>query len=124
MKTLSFVFLFIIVFPGCRKNKYFSNEKTNADYEIAVNEQFQLNLISNPTTGYSWKWVNEQAVKVVHSSDKSFVSDTPVLVGSGGKEIWKFKGITTGVDTIKMEYCRSWEPNSTLNTKTIIVRVK
>ena len=31
----------------------------NADYEISINEQFQVDFVSNSSTGYAWKWTNE-----------------------------------------------------------------
>jgi len=95
-----------------------------SDYEIELNENFQLELDSNPTTGFAWKWTNKQSVTIVDSVGREYIPNTPVLTGSGGKEIWKFKGIKTGIDTIKLEYCRSWEAASTVTSKTITVKVK
>jgi inhibitor of cysteine peptidase len=46
------------------------------------------------------------------------------MVGVGGNEIWKFKGKETGVDTLIFEYCRSWEKNSTVETKKVVVKIK
>ena len=97
---------------------------TKTDYTIAVNENFQIELDSNPTTGYNWNWVNKKSVSIIDTFDYKYIPNTPVLMGSGGKAIWKFKGIKSGTDTIKLEYCRSWEPNSTVAKKTITVKVK
>ena len=94
------------------------------DYEIAVNESFQLELDSNPTTGYRWEWTNKESVSIVGTLDNKYVSGSPASAGSGGKEIWKFKGLKSGLDTIKLEYCRSWEPNSSVDKKTITIKVK
>ena len=44
--------------------------------------------------------------------------------GSGGSEIWKFKGIKSGLDTIKMGYTRPWKPHDLADFKMIVVRVK
>lgn len=95
-----------------------------ADYEIPVNGNFQLSLASNGTTGFSWVWTNKQAVSIVESFDFHYVVDDPHSIGGGGKEIWNFKGIKPGSDTIKLEYKRSWEENSTVDSKKIVVRVK
>jgi len=94
------------------------------DYEIAVNDSFQLELDSNPTTGYRWEWTNKESVSIVGTLDNKYVSGSPASAGSGGKEIWKFKGLMSGIDTIILEYCRSWEPNSTVDKKTITIKVK
>ncbi len=94
------------------------------DYEIAVNDSVQIELDSNPTTGFAWKWTNKDSVTIVDTFDNQFIHKSPELVGCSGKEIWKFKGIKSGLDTIKMEYCRPWDLTSTVSSKTITVKVK
>ena len=94
------------------------------DYEIAVNESIQIELDSNPTTGFAWKWTNKDSVSIVDSTGTEYIPDAPALTGSGGKEIWKFIGLKSGTDTIKLEYCRPWDTTSTANTKNITVKVR
>jgi len=94
------------------------------EYEIAVNESIQLELDSNPTTGFAWKWTNKDSVSIVDSTGTEYIPNTPDLTGSGGKEIWKFKGLKSGTDTIKMEYCRAWDTASTSASKNIVIKVK
>ncbi len=95
-----------------------------SNYVIFINDTFQLELPSNPSTGYSWVWINKQPGSIVDTSNNSFLPDNPIWIGSGGNEIWKFKGEKAGIDTVKLEYCRSWEANSTIETKIIIVNVE
>lgn len=120
MKTLLLLLTFCLTIMGCTDKEPI----INADYDILVGKTFQINLISNPTTGYSWKWINSQTVTTIDSIDFNYVPDTPVLDGSGGKEIWKFKGVNAGIDSLKFEYCRGWEENSSIENKIVIVRVK
>lgn len=94
------------------------------DFELSVNESFQVELDANPTTGFAWKWTNRESVSIIELSGSEYIAADPVLIGSGGKEIWKFKGIKTGIDTIKMEYGRAWETTSAANRKNITVEVK
>jgi len=110
----------------CERENNFSSDSIKADYEIAVNDSFKLVLASNPSTGYSWKWVNKQSVSIVDTFDYRFISNAhdKNIVGAGGKEIWKFKGLKAGLDTIKLAYNRSWEQNSTVDSVKVIVRVK
>jgi len=124
METLSITLLsLLLTLSTCSKNeKNADNMKT--DFEIAVNEGFQLELASNPTTGFAWKWINKDLVSIVDSTGMEYIPDSPVLTGSGGKERWTFKGIKSGIDTLKLEYCRSWDPTSTVFSKNILVEVK
>lgn len=103
-----------------------TQKDVKADYNVSKNEVFQISLKSNPTTGYSWKWIKIQSSSILDSVSTTYVPTKMEegIVGSGGNEIWEFKGKETGVDTLKFEYCRSWEPNSTVETKKIIVKVK
>ena len=94
------------------------------DYEIAVNESIQIELNSNPTTGFAWKWTNKDSVSIVDSTGTEYIPDAPALTGSGGKEIWKFTGLKSGTDTIKLVYCRPWDTASTSASKNIVIMVK
>ena len=93
-------------------------------FNISINGQFELRLKSNAGTGYAWKWANQPAVIIVDSVSWSYRSAHPGLPGSNGLEIWTFRGIKPGMDTLTFEYCRSWEPNSTIETKSFLVNVK
>ena len=120
MKKIQFL-LPLAILVSCNSQK-----NIKADYEISKNEIFEISLISNPTTGYSWKWANKKPTSLLDTIGKSYIP-TKVkdgIVGSGGTEIYKFKGNIVGIDTVKFEYCRSWEPNSTVETKKFIVKIK
>ena len=103
-----------------------SQKEIKSDYEVNKNETFEITLKSNPTTGYSWKWVKKQPSMFVDSINTTYVQDKaePKTAGVGGNEIWKFKGKESGVDTLVFEYCRSWEKNTPAETKKVVVRVK
>ncbi|MBN2572339.1 MAG: protease inhibitor I42 family protein [Ignavibacteriales bacterium] len=96
----------------------------NEGFEIEVNQTFQVELISNVTTGYSWTWTNKDSVSILDTVGYEYVLDKPILMGSGGKEIWTFKGFQKGETKILFEYRRPWESNSTIDKKEIFVKVK
>ena len=102
----------------------FSSVNNHTDYEIAINGHFQLELESNPTTGYSWQWKNKSSVSIVDTFNYQYIPSNPGLMGSGGIELWSFKGVRPGLDSIKLVYRRFWDSNFTVRTKTIVVRVK
>ena len=125
METLSItLFSLLLILSSCSNNGKKNNDNMKTEYEIAVNESIQLELDSNPTTGYAWKWTNKDSVSIVDSTGMEYIPNTPDLTGSGGKEIWKFKGLKSGTDTIKMEYCRSWDTASTSASKNFVIKVK
>ncbi|MCX8011448.1 MAG: protease inhibitor I42 family protein [Ignavibacteria bacterium] len=121
MKRLIVVLTFFLLL-ACRSQKL-SDEQNIYDYEIKLGKSFTIELISNPTTGYSWKWVNKKFDTIVDTFDYEYVPNNPQLIGGGGKEVWNFRGSKLGVDTIMFEYNRSWEPESTVEIKKFVVRV-
>jgi inhibitor of cysteine peptidase len=125
METHSITLLSLfLMLSTCSGNEKINSDKMKTDYEIAINESFQVELDSNPTTGFAWKWTNKQSVSIVDTFSNEYIPNKPELVGGGGKEIWKFKGLTSGIDTIKMEYCRPWDAASAVDTKDFTVKVK
>ena len=108
----------IILLSGCRKHP-----ELNADHEISVNEICQIELVSNPSTGYSWKWVNKEFITIVDSINWTYVAEAPELIGSGGKEIWEFRGVQTGIDTVKFEYSQSWDASSIIDSIYLVIKV-
>lgn len=120
MKKIATLVLVISLF-SCSTHK-----SLKSDYKVNKNEIFEITLKSNPTTGYSWKWIKEHPSKIIDSVSSTYVKDKsePKILGVGGNEIWKFKGKETGVETLVFEYCRSWEKNSTIETKKFVVEVK
>jgi inhibitor of cysteine peptidase len=119
MKKIAIIVLAISLF-SCNSQK-----GIKADFEVNKNETFEVSLKSNPTTGYSWKWIKNNATKIVDSISTNFIQDKaePNMVGVGGNEVWKFKGKQSGVDTLTFEYCRSWEKNPPAETKKVIVKI-
>jgi len=110
----------LVAFTGCNDNTV--NPKI--DYEIGISEFFQVDLVSNPSTGNSWHWVNRDAISVVDTFDFKYIPDQPQKPGSGGKELWKFKGRMPGTATIRMTYNSEFDPTTLYDIKTITVKVK
>jgi predicted secreted protein len=94
------------------------------DYEVVINSTFQVDLKSNPSTGYCWKWTNKESVTIVDTIDYIFTANYPDRPGSSGFEKWTFKAKKRGIDAIEFEYNQSWVQNSTVDRKIIIIKVK
>jgi predicted secreted protein len=82
-------------------------DPSDFDIEVKLNKEFNLEFRSNPSTGYRWWWVNKQDDRHVDSIRRTFIGDKPVMPGKGGRDIWTFKAIKRGIDTISFAYKRS-----------------
>lgn len=115
--------MFSVFFIGCASNEAIL---PIADFKVTKNETFKINLTSNPSTGDSWKWSNKNDIYIVDTLKIEYkpLNSDPQILGGSGIETWIFKAIKSGTQIIKLEYNRSWENNSTVETKTFVVNVK
>ena len=96
----------------------------NSLIELALSKSVELEFASNPSTGYCWAWVNKPDVAIVDTIDWVYRRNAEPLIGGGGNELWTFKGIQTGVDTIEMIYRQEWAPEMYPIEVKIIFNVK
>jgi predicted secreted protein len=84
---------------------------------IKKDQEFNLYLKSNPTTGYEWIPIfNASIVKLISHSFKP----SSLLMGASGTDTFVFKGMSLGTTLIKMQYKRSWENNSVAEKKFVV----
>ena len=80
MKSLLIVFVFLSTFLlSCRKDNNNSNS-TKMNYVISVNQSFQIDLKSCPSTGYEWVWTNKQFVSIVDTINCSIIPNPKVFL--------------------------------------------
>jgi inhibitor of cysteine peptidase len=93
--------------------------------EMTVNaqEEFDISLPSNPTTGYQWMIKEISDESVIKYINSTFVPSGDQMVGSGGTEVLTFWAEKEGTATITLKYVRSWEPEEPAETRTISVTV-
>lgn len=90
---------------------------------IKVGEEYTVELISNPSTGFSWTFVSSQ-LKFV-SIEEFIEKANPNIVGSTVKTIFKIKGKQKGTEDITFNYHKVWEINVVPEkTETITVVVE
>ncbi|MBA0882219.1 protease inhibitor I42 family protein [Flavobacterium undicola] len=122
MKKALLIILAIGLF-SCSKDEE-TNPVLNQDYyEVNKNDTFDVSLYASP--GLYWRWVNTPTDVTVELIGTSFVlTKVPEgILGSGGNDIWKFKGKESGIYTLTFEYYGSGTSNSTLETKNITVKI-
>jgi inhibitor of cysteine peptidase len=129
MKTYIIVLCALVtVFGGCVKAELDNAPQfePKEKYAISVGDTIAFSISSNPTTGYSWGWLNQNSVSIVSSTGSQYTMDKTGekgITGRGGKEIWKFIGVKNGSDTIKLGYRRPWESVQPIKTMNIFIRV-
>jgi predicted secreted protein len=119
MKTNFYLLLVLL----CLKTNAFGLTTSTEIYNISVYDTLKLSLTSNKSTGYAWHWTNKSQVTKLDSVANDYIYDQPVMPGSAGKEIWKFKGKYAGADTIQIIYSQWWDKSSTIESKLIVVNV-
>ncbi len=126
IKKNTLLFIATILIYSCTTEPKDPSEGLKSYYEISINEEFQIDLESNHTTGYEWEWANNQRIDIVESISQKYVADSnPLrLSGVGGTEVWKFKGVKSGVDSIIMKYRRPWEADTEMDSTVIKVKVR
>nr|MBC8203751.1 protease inhibitor I42 family protein [Planctomycetota bacterium] len=77
---------------------------------IAPSRVFNIELQSNPTTGYEWS-LAMQPEGVVSFKTKKYTSDASGRVGVGGITSWALRSKKVGKTTLIFTYHRPWEKN-------------
>ena len=92
-------------------NDFGTQPHRNKQINVAAGNTFTVALCSNPSTGFHWSesaQISDQTI-VQQTSHKFVPLETPDIVGASGKEVWTFKALHKGTNTIIMEYSQPWE---------------
>ena len=108
--------IILFILTSCEK-------QDQGNQEVTLNSIFQIDFVSKPSTGYTWKWTNKQSITIVDSIDFGFTPFYPERCGSAGIETWKFKGKKKGTESLEFKYNRSWDQNSTIDQKAVTIIV-
>ncbi|MHB8108576.1 MAG: protease inhibitor I42 family protein [Syntrophorhabdaceae bacterium] len=79
---------------------------------VTRGETFSISLESNPTTGYSWKWIEEKGPGIVAFQSRVYEAPKPAIrkmAGVPGTERFTFKGRSAGKQDLTFQYLRPWE---------------
>ena len=76
---------------------------------VELCKDFTITLESNKTTGFGWDIATPIDEKVIKFIGCEYIAADTGLVGSGGREIWSFRGVCPGKTSISFKYIRQWE---------------
>ncbi|MDP3804570.1 MAG: protease inhibitor I42 family protein, partial [Candidatus Omnitrophota bacterium] len=89
-------------------------EYSKADNPIEANigTDFIITLESNRTTGYEWQLAKPLDKTIVDFVSSEYIKGSSDLIGSGGREMWRFKTVGLGKSTISFQYIRPLEKDT------------
>ena len=83
---------------------------------LAIGQRLEVRLPSNPSTGYSWSFVETPSHVLKLEGPSTYEADSRAeavgMVGAGGTEIWTFRVEGAGTQELRFEYRRPWEANT------------
>ena len=87
-------------------------EYNNGDsINLKINDTVEINLESNPTTGYGWFLSDKTNESIVSLVDSEYIASEKdeKMVGVGGYETFTFKAVSKGETRIILNHERPWE---------------
>lgn len=113
MKLITLSLILLFVFTACSSNTVTGPEISKQDNGKSVSfnsgTDFNLVLEGNPTTGFTWKIISIDTVKIQPSGEYNYESYNKNADGSPGRFTFKFKAKEKGASTLKLGYLRVWE---------------
>lgn len=106
-----YVDVFINDYLAANPKEHSTDEKAPWRIEAKVGQDFVIDLLSNPSTGYSWR-LARPLPSMLKLQRKRYIPPKVQKLGGGGTEEWTFKSVRSGKATIMFEYIRPWEKDS------------
>ena len=116
----------ISLITGCGGSTIEAYSDPEETIDSSMNNEFivLIALESNPSTGYSWVAEYDDAIlELVEETFEPGEYAKENIVGAGGTELFRFKGLSKGKTGITFNYKRPWE-TEVLDTKVFTVEVK
>lgn len=101
-----------LVTPGSSQIEL-TDKDNGAVINVVKNDIITIRLPGNPSTGYSWKLVDETG-KAVALISREYYSAAPEtgMVGAPGTYVFEFKAVNRGTTTLQLAYVRNWDKAS------------
>jgi inhibitor of cysteine peptidase len=105
-----FIIAVLIGFSCSAKPVKLSEKDNGKTITVKKGAVLSITLSSNPTTGYEWS-IKEMPENILQGGVEEYVQDKSEkgMVGTGGKEIFKFTAQKKGSGTLTLVYERKWE---------------
>jgi inhibitor of cysteine peptidase len=99
-----------LVLAGCANLDEHKITQADDQQTVALNlgDNIAVELPCNRSTGYSWD-VEHQPSTLELLGSPSYALPSNATPGAEGREIFRFRAVSTGSDTLRLVYRRSWE---------------
>jgi len=122
---ISLILIMVFSFVSCDKDniKVEDNMDNYTWYEI-TNNTLNISLKGNYTTGYTWVY-EVSNIGMIKEDYNEYIQDSNKdgMVGVGGVQHYTFSALEDGEVTITFNYLRTFEDNSTVNTKQVTLTI-
>jgi inhibitor of cysteine peptidase len=88
--------------------KVFDDRNNTQTVTVKNGETFKIELIENPTTGYSWNISTTPGLTIINDT---FIPPSGDVMGAAGMHEWQVKATGTGDQQFTGVYKRPWEPS-------------
>lgn len=96
---------------GATCDQFASSRSIEQARSLAVGEELEVVLCSNPSTGFSWGDAGIADPGVLGLVDRSFAGPgaaTPAVVGAAGNDVLVVRGLASGTTTLSLAYGQPW----------------
>jgi len=106
------VFFSIFMLQSCDSKKSaldnVPENKLDKTYNVKLNETFEIQLASNPTTGFKWEVASKIKPRIIKEIDNKYVEDdkSMSIVGRGGAQIFTYLAKKEGVLFMQYKYLK------------------
>jgi inhibitor of cysteine peptidase len=91
---------------------------------VRAGATFDLIMPSNPSTGYRWEIIPELDTNIVEFVEQEYLAEQPVMPGSGGVDVWTFRGVNAGDTTVVLGYYPPGDTTDPEETVTFSIQVE
>ncbi len=112
-------FLILLLITSCAGP--YTMDNSGSTINLGLDDPFEIQLVSNASTGYSWSVVSYDSTVIQQVGEKSYEADND-KVGSAGLSIFNFKTVGEGETTLTLVYKRNWEEHA-LHDKTFEMKI-
>jgi inhibitor of cysteine peptidase len=121
--------LVLLWMAGCDSSepRILSKSDDGSAVTLASEQDFSIQLASNPSTGYSWGVLDYDPAVLQLVGEPEYVSEAnrQQRVGAGGWEVIRFRSVAAGQTQLKLGYRRPWETNvAPIETFTVDISVQ